>query len=52
MFEGHRFYDLMRYQMRKGAFGPTITMPDYMTEKYGTTTRMTGKPWFLKLPQR
>lgn len=52
MFEGHRFYDLMRYQMRKGAFGPTITMPEYMTEKYGVTPRMTGKPWFLKLPQR
>lgn len=52
MFEGYRFYDLMRYQMRKGALGTTITMPEYMTEKYGTTTRMTGKPWFLKLPQR
>jgi hypothetical protein len=60
MFEGYRFYDLMRYQMRanKGAFSPnaTITMPEFMgeeesQEKYATSKEMSG-PWFLKLPQR
>ena len=54
-FEGYRFYDLMRYQMRNGATvspGSTITMPAYMTEPYGATSRMEGQPWFLKLPQR
>jgi (p)ppGpp synthase/HD superfamily hydrolase len=23
---------------------------NYIEEKYGTTTKMAGKPWFLKLP--
>ncbi len=52
-FEGLRFYDIMRYQMQEmggAAIGTTITMPAYIEEKYGTTTKMAGKPWFLKLP--
>lgn len=57
MFEGQRFYDLMRYQMQAGKIlGPnaTITMPDYIQEKYGDTQRegMIGRPWYLKLPTR
>lgn len=53
VFEGQRFYDIMRYQMQEmggAAIGTTITMPAYIEEKYGTTTKMAGKPWFLKLP--
>lgn len=55
VFEGHRFYDIMRYQMQEmggSAIGTTIAMPAYIEEKYGTTTKMAGKPWFLKLPTR
>ena len=55
VFEGQRFYDIMRYQMQEmggSAIGTTITMPAYIEEKYGTTTKMAGKPWFLKLPTR
>jgi UDP-glucose 4-epimerase len=55
VFEGQRFYDIMRYQMQEmggEAIGQTITMPAYIEEKYGTTTKMVGKPWFLKLPSR
>ena len=53
VFDGQRFYDIMRYQMQEmggAAIGTTITMPAYIEEKYGTTTKMAGKPWFLKLP--
>lgn len=57
MFEGSRFYDIMRYQMRDGKVAgttATITLPDYIKEKYGelSNDRMTGKPWYLKLPKR
>lgn len=55
VFEGLRFYDIMRYQMQEmggAAIGNTITMPAYIEEKYGTTTKMVGKPWFLTLPKR
>lgn len=56
MFEGVRFYDIMRYQMqdKKGGqnIGKTITMPTYITDKYGPTSNMTGKPWYLTLPSR
>ena len=55
VFEGLRFYDIMRYQMQEmggSAIGSTITMPAYIEEKYGATTKMTGKPWYLKLPLR
>lgn len=55
MFEGYRFYDIMRYQMQeaKGAgIGQTIVMPAFIEEKYGTTTSMAGKPWYLTLPAR
>ena len=55
VFEGLRFYDIMRYQMQEmggAAIGNTITMPAYIEEKYGTTTKMVGKPWFLTLPTR
>ena len=56
MFEGVRFYDIMRYQMQdlEGGqnIGKTITMPTYITDKYGTTSNMTGKPWYLTLPSR
>ena len=55
VFEGYRFYDIMRYQMQENggsSLGTTITMPAYIEDKYGTTTKMAGKPWFLKLPSR
>ena len=55
MFEGYRFYDIMRYQMQDAAgagIGQTITMPAFIEEKYGTTTSMAGKPWYLTLPAR
>ena len=56
MFEGVRFYDIMRYQMqdKKGGqnIGTTITLPAYIEEKYGATPTMTGKPWYLTLPAR
>ena len=55
MFEGNRFYDLLRYQMQDGKVGgtsSTITMPAHITEKYGVTTKMEGKPWYLPLPTR
>lgn len=54
MFEGQRFYDLMRYQMQEGKLGTTITMPDCVAEKYGDTQRagMVGQPWYLTLPTR
>lgn len=55
MFEGLRFYDIMRYQMqeKQGAgIGKTIAMPAFITEKYGTTPSMEGKPWYLPMPTR
>ena len=56
MFEGVRFYDIMRYQMQdlKGGknIGKNITMPAYIENKYGTTSNMIGKPWYLTLPLR
>ncbi|MBO4672750.1 MAG: RagB/SusD family nutrient uptake outer membrane protein [Bacteroidaceae bacterium] len=56
MFEGVRFYDIMRYQMQdlKGGqnIGKTITMPACIEDKYGTTSNMTGKPWYLTMPSR
>ena len=60
MFEGLRFYDLMRYQMQDGKFSgfsstSTITLPDYILTTYGSEDEkdnMTGKPWFLTLPSR
>ncbi len=55
VFEGQRFYDIMRYQMQEmggSAIGSTITMPAYIEEKYGATTKMAGKPWYLRLPTR
>jgi hypothetical protein len=55
MFEGLRFYDLMRYQMQDGKFSSTITLPDYILTTYGSEEEkdnMTGKPWFLTLPSR
>jgi hypothetical protein len=55
MFEGYRFYDVMRYQMQESAgagIGQIITMPAFIEEKYGTTTSMAGKPWYLTLPAR
>ena len=54
-FEGHRFYDLMRYQKQEGVFqADAISLPSYLTEEYETTDEdnMTGKPWFLTLPAR
>ena len=59
MFEGYRFYDIMRYQKQEGNFSSTITLPSYIAEKYPTvngatpwTDTMTGKPWYLTLPTR
>ena len=55
MFEGLRFYDIMRYQMqeKQGAgIGKTIAMPAFITEKYGATPSMEGKPWYLPMPTR
>ncbi len=54
-FEGQRFYDLLRYQMQAGKVsGPSaiIEMPDSITKLYGPTPNMTGKPWYLTLPNR
>ena len=54
-YEGHRFYDILRYQMQNGKVsGPsaTIEMPDSITKLYGPTSNMTGKPWYLTLPNR
>lgn len=56
MFEGTRFYDIMRYQMQSanGVLPAKIALPDFIAEKYGALTndRMTGKPWYLTLPTR
>lgn len=60
MFEGHRFYDIMRYQIQERKFNPAaITLPEYIQDKYPTVNgaapwndNMTGKPWYLKLPNR
>ena len=56
MFEGQRFYDLMRYQMQEGnlsGVNATIQIPQHITDKYGDTREgMIGKPWYLKLPTR
>ncbi len=60
MFEGLRFYDLMRYQMQENKFNSSsITLPEYIATKYPTVNgsnpwsdNMTGKPWYLKLPKR
>lgn len=62
MFEGYRFYDLMRYQMQARKFTPgAITLPDYIKEMYDDKVnvdapkwqdKMTGRPWYLTLPKR
>lgn len=56
MFEGTRFYDLMRYQMAEGKLSgasATISLPDYLEPlNEGWTDNMTGKPWYLTLPSR
>jgi hypothetical protein len=55
VFEGLRFYDIMRYQMQEkggASLGATITMPAYIEDKYGKTNKMEGKPWFLTLPKK
>ena len=55
MFEGHRFYDLMRFQMQEGQFNASsISMPAHIMEKYGDSQRsgMIGRPWYLTLPTR
>ena len=62
MFEGYRFYDIMRYQMQSGNFNASaISLPSYIKEKYddqvntGATKwvdTMTGRPWYLSLPSR
>lgn len=56
MFEGTRFYDLMRYQLQEGKVGgasSTIMLPDYLQKfSEGWTDNMTGKPWYLSLPSR
>ncbi len=45
-YEGHRFYDIMRYQMQEkggNGIGSTITMPDYYnTEKVMEYNKETG----------
>lgn len=52
-FEGTRFYDLMRYVRQQGDNSKTITMPAYIEEEYGKSSRnLTGKPWYLNLPKR
>lgn len=53
-FEGYRFYDILRYQMQEGKVGTTITLPEYLSKKYGPYEKdnMTGKPWYLPLPKR
>ncbi|MBQ9641003.1 MAG: RagB/SusD family nutrient uptake outer membrane protein [Bacteroidaceae bacterium] len=55
MFEGLRFYDLLRYQMQDGKVSgssATITLPAFITTNYGATPKMEGKPWYLPLPKR
>lgn len=57
MFEGYRFYDLLRYQMQEGKVSGSqarVELPAYLTEKYGAFAKdnMTGKPWYITLPQR
>lgn len=60
MFEGTRFYDIMRYQIQEKQFNASaITLPEYIIAKYPTVNgatpwvdNMTGKPWYLKLPNR
>jgi len=57
MFEGYRFYDLLRYQMQEGkvsGVNSKIELPAYLSEKYGIFAKdnMTGKPWYLTLPKR
>lgn len=56
MFEGYRFYDILRYQMQDGLVSPggKIVLPAYLKEKYGENTNdnMTGKNWYLPLPKR
>lgn len=68
MFEGQRFYDLMRWAMRNHqakTANSTISMPDYhnLPEGYGNTSiikrdftpaqsKMQGKPWYITLPTR
>lgn len=52
MFEGYRFYDLMRYQMQEGKFGSSIVLPEYLKKYEADEDYMTGKPWFLTLPAR
>ena len=56
VFEGYRFYDLMRYQLQEGKVGgaaSAIVLPEYLTKfNEGWTDNMTGKPWYLTLPSR
>ena len=58
MFEGYRFYDLMRFQMQEQGgtgIGSAITLPAHYigNELYqGTVDKLQGKPWYLPLPKR
>lgn len=58
MFEGYRFYDLMRFQMQElggEGIGSAITLPAHYVgnDLYkGTESKLSGKPWYLPLPKR
>ena len=58
MFEGYRFYDLLRYQMQEQGgtgIGTVISLPAHYigNELYqGTVDKLQGKPWYLPLPKR
>ena len=56
MFEGLRFYDLMRYQMQQGKISgvnATISIPEHIKEKHGENRDgMENRPWYLTLPTR
>lgn len=68
MFEGQRYYDLMRWAMRNDQAKTSqsvISMPDYnnLPSDHGNISilkrsftpaqsKMQGKPWYLTLPQR
>ena len=58
MFEGYRFYDLMRFQMQElggTGIGTVISLPTHYigNELYqGTVDKLQGKPWYLPLPKR
>lgn len=58
MFEGYRFYDLLRFQMQEQGgtgIGTVISLPAHYigNELYqGTVDKLQGKPWYLPLPKR